>query len=322
MNWKCQQCQCSFEVPHGTTVHFCPQCGAKSENQLQAQHLHEKNIKPETTNCPVCCTEIQPDDEKIVCPDCKMTYHKDCWNDNNGCATYGCHSAGCLNPPPFKVNVTVGNDSATHTAYSTPTPGAICPKCHTQLAAGTTFCWSCGNEFGMATAIAPDAPLAGAWTRWTARMLDLILESAVIGIIIATVWGIPDNISEGILNIIVAPFAFLIDSAVYAVCGNTLGKWLFDVKVVDQYGKVIPNKKYFHRNIRVYCGLALPIVSLFTFLTQYNRVSKGNPTTYDETLNLKSIRYNANGFKTLLGIILFISVLIILFRSHIARNLL
>ena len=147
MNWKCRHCHCSFEVPHGTPMQFCPQCGTKSKNHPQTQHSYEKNIQPGTTNCPVCCTEIQPDDEKIVCPDCKMPYHEDCWNDNNGCATYGCHSAGCLDPPPFKVNVPADNDSTIHTVCSTPTSGGICPKCHARLVAGNTFCRSCGNEF-------------------------------------------------------------------------------------------------------------------------------------------------------------------------------
>lgn len=41
----------------------------------------------------LCCTPIQPEDDKIICPDGKMAYHKDCWDDNKGCATYGCNSA-------------------------------------------------------------------------------------------------------------------------------------------------------------------------------------------------------------------------------------
>jgi uncharacterized RDD family membrane protein YckC len=55
---------------------------------------------------------------------------------------------------------------------------------------------------------------------------------------------------SGIFTLIV----LIIDSLIYAVCGNTLGKWLCGIKIVDQYGKDIKQWTYFRRNMRVYWG--------------------------------------------------------------------
>ena len=139
MTWKCNSCGTEIDIAEGTTIKFCPGCGSKINTEQEAT-----SSQPSTTNnnCPVCCTAIEQGDEVVVCPDCSMQYHKDCWNDNNGCATYGCKSAGCLNPPPMTVDVT------TDAPYSNPQGGGSihCPHCNTSLEQGSTFCWSCGKE--------------------------------------------------------------------------------------------------------------------------------------------------------------------------------
>lgn len=95
------------------------------------------------TNCPICYAKITPNDEQTACPNCQMVYHKDCWKDNNGCATYGCRSAGCLNPPPMKIDLS-SEVNVQHSSKNN--EGYVCPKCHTKLVGGTTLCWSCGSE--------------------------------------------------------------------------------------------------------------------------------------------------------------------------------
>ena len=102
MDWKCSNCNQIFEVSSESSIRFCPNCGTKID--LEQPSHKESAVQQPSNICPVCSTEIQATDETIICPDCKIVYHKDCWNDNNGCATYGCKSAGCLNPPPMKVD--------------------------------------------------------------------------------------------------------------------------------------------------------------------------------------------------------------------------
>ena len=40
--------------------------------------------------CPYCKTAFKPDDEIVVCSECDMPHHKDCWIENQGCTTFGC----------------------------------------------------------------------------------------------------------------------------------------------------------------------------------------------------------------------------------------
>ncbi len=43
--------------------------------------------------CPYCQTEVTPRDEEVVCPSCQVPHHSECWEENGGCAVYGCRSA-------------------------------------------------------------------------------------------------------------------------------------------------------------------------------------------------------------------------------------
>ncbi len=40
--------------------------------------------------CPYCQTVIKPDTPVVVCPECGMPHHEDCWGENGGCTTFGC----------------------------------------------------------------------------------------------------------------------------------------------------------------------------------------------------------------------------------------
>ena len=306
MAWKCNSCGTEIDISEGATINFCPGCGSKIKMEQEA--APEQTVAT-NNNCPVCCTTIEQGDDVVVCPDCSMQYHKDCWNDNNGCATYGCKSAGCLNPPPMTVDVSMD------TPHINPQGGSSirCPHCNTSLEQGSPFCWSCGKEVN-ATVVDTNAPLAGPWERWAARLIDFTWESFIIGIFIGLVWDMT-TVPDAVAGIIFAPFAFLLDSAIYAIFGNTLGKWLFGIKHIENSGISLTAGRYFSRNLSVYWGgygLAVPIATLCTFIHQYNRVSKEQPASYDEKLGMKCISHNANGFKRFLGILLFIATLIIL----------
>lgn len=90
--------------------------------------------------CSICCSEIGPDDDVVICPDCKSAYHKDCWEDNKGCATYGCRSANCLEVHRQDTDAPDGNDGEWHE----------CPVCHMLIQPGQTECPVCRkNDTGV-----------------------------------------------------------------------------------------------------------------------------------------------------------------------------
>ena len=174
-------------------------------------------------------------------------------------------------------------------------------------------------------AIPPPPPLAGRWRRWAARMLDFTLESLLVGFvvgIVAVLGGFSLNVSSNLIpstgseiffGILICFFAFLLDSLIYAIFGNTLGKWLFGVKAVMQLDKSsLTGFYYFTRNMYIYAFtfcFGAPVIKLFTFVYQQQRVYEGKPTTYDEKLQVMSITHNTSWFKTFIGIVLFIVML-------------
>ena len=40
--------------------------------------------------CPICQSPIAASEAATYCTDCKTIYHADCWDENQGCAVYGC----------------------------------------------------------------------------------------------------------------------------------------------------------------------------------------------------------------------------------------
>lgn len=55
--------------------------------------------------CPYCGVGIDGVEDALACPACSIVFHKECWFQNMGCATYGCKHVGCLKPAPEKINV-------------------------------------------------------------------------------------------------------------------------------------------------------------------------------------------------------------------------
>lgn len=52
------------------------------------------------TVCGICQTGVQEGETCVTCAACGLTYHDECWQDNFGCATYGCAEVNALKPGP------------------------------------------------------------------------------------------------------------------------------------------------------------------------------------------------------------------------------
>lgn len=104
--------------------------------------------------CPYCKTAFQPDDEIVVCSECDMPHHKDCWVENQGCTTFGC--IGTIK--------SADNGSSSVTAREieledTRQPGGAvvyCTKCGAPNANTSSFCSKCGSR--LTTAAAAQGP--------------------------------------------------------------------------------------------------------------------------------------------------------------------
>ena len=90
--------------------------------------------------CPYCRTAFALGDDVIVCSECDMPHHKDCWVENQGCTTFGC--LGTIEV----ANNTAYPTTSSQINYSGANSGFIfCTKCGLQNSNTATFCTRCGN---------------------------------------------------------------------------------------------------------------------------------------------------------------------------------
>ncbi len=100
--------------------------------------------------CPFCKTAFNEDDEIVVCSNCDMPHHKDCWIENQGCTTFGC--MGTIKAADNSSNTV----TATEMSYDEQGSSShvFCTKCGTQNSSDYAFCSKCGNAL-RATSSAP-----------------------------------------------------------------------------------------------------------------------------------------------------------------------
>ncbi|MFP3903148.1 MAG: RING finger protein [Armatimonadota bacterium] len=83
--------ECDTEITDSSAP--CPECGKQITNgDTHSPKTSEADEKHVGEVCPYCLSPIRPGDPIIVCPNCEIPHHRDCWFDNDGCTTYGCHT--------------------------------------------------------------------------------------------------------------------------------------------------------------------------------------------------------------------------------------
>jgi uncharacterized RDD family membrane protein YckC len=132
---------------------------------------------------------------------------------------------------------------------------------------------------------------AGPWLRFFARHFDLWWETCLVGFILVFVLvavGLADWIENSFLTLLLGipclPLALLLDGALYGIAGNTPGKAFLGLRVTAFDGSRLSIAQYLARNFRMWSsGLAfgIPILNLYAFAEQSNRVGSGQPASYD-----------------------------------------
>jgi uncharacterized RDD family membrane protein YckC len=175
--------------------------------------------------------------------------------------------------------------------------------------------------------------LAAAWPRYWARMLDVLLPA--IPIAFALPFLFPSSFSKGgafegpagdqLLTVVVLPFAMALDSLGYALFGNTFGKWLAGINVLDIRGRQLSFREHIVRNYQVYvrglaCGVG--IVSLFALLHSHKRVKAGELVSWDRQLESRVCRLRSGAWRTYATAATYLAVVVALtaFGAYEERN--
>ncbi len=87
----------------------------------------------EGKKCPVCKQAFNPGDEVFYCDQCGIPHHKNCWRQNNGCATFRCPASA----QPFSETAPKDVERG---------EGCYCILCGSFVPAGLQFCVKCGNK--------------------------------------------------------------------------------------------------------------------------------------------------------------------------------
>lgn len=95
-----------------------------------------------TDECSFCGTEIESGQETYICPACHLRYHKECWTENEGCATYGCTGEINENEPRY-------DEGDNFDIPPLSIPNAECSLCKRPIDRGqnTTTCNRCHGTY-------------------------------------------------------------------------------------------------------------------------------------------------------------------------------
>jgi hypothetical protein len=67
-----------------------PVVARASGSRSAAPHVATGKASDAPGVCPYCQTPIAEDEEEVHCPACRTPHHRQCWQENGGCAVYGC----------------------------------------------------------------------------------------------------------------------------------------------------------------------------------------------------------------------------------------
>lgn len=94
--------------------------------------------------CPYCKSVFVENDDIVVCSDCDMPHHKECWIFNKGCTTFGC--TGTIQGIDFGNDTGISDAPKYEMRMEDENIPSFCTKCGAPLSLGSQFCGKCGTS--------------------------------------------------------------------------------------------------------------------------------------------------------------------------------
>jgi hypothetical protein len=87
--------------------------------------------------CAICLSPIGAAEATTVCPACQAVYHAECWEENGGCAVYGCAQVPAVEKRQgMEIPVSYWGQENKN-----------CPSCGKEILAAAVRCRHCGAVF-------------------------------------------------------------------------------------------------------------------------------------------------------------------------------
>lgn len=138
--------------------------------------------------CAICQSPLESHESVASCPGCRTQFHAECWQENGGCAIYG-----CSNVPAIEPRSALDIPSSYWGRDNKP-----CPACGTEILAAAARCRHCGATFssGRAEEIAEFQKRAEIKERLPIARRNIVVLfvlcvipiTAPLAVIIAAIW--------------------------------------------------------------------------------------------------------------------------------------
>jgi hypothetical protein len=183
VHFTCPHCSQYFDFPEtirGSSLP-CPVCGQTFEVPALA-------APASGPVCAICLSPLGPADMPVGCPACHAPYHTDCWQENGGCAVYGCSQAPTVEQRrAIEIPVSYWGQENKN-----------CPRCNREILAAAVRCRFCGatfesarpqgaEEFRQRTELTQQLPAARRMIIWI-FVFSVLPCLAPIGAIWGSIW--------------------------------------------------------------------------------------------------------------------------------------
>ena len=135
-------------------------------HQAHSHYGWDKTFAPRLT--------VAPGESACLCPECRSPYHRECWDEVGGCATYGCRlMPQAAKPAEAGARQEGWGDEKT------------CPKCSKPIRSAAVKCRHCKATFPSAV------PMTQAeYHEWRAQQAELAPTRAVaIAVFVVSLFG-------------------------------------------------------------------------------------------------------------------------------------